>query len=134
MQQRGSRRKLSAILVMALLVVMALPVMSFGKDRGRRFGRRNFDRGDWKCGRFVNCHDARDGRWDNRGPRRGWHDDRFGRRRVRDWDRDWDRDRNRNGFFFQNRRRYRDRYRDRFSDRDDFFRDWQRRNRWNNRW
>jgi hypothetical protein len=122
MQQR-SRRKLSAILVMALLVVMALPVMSFGKDRGRRFGRRNFDRSDWKCGRFVNCHDARHGRWDNRGPRRRWHDDRFGRRRVWDWDR--------NDFFFQNRRRSRDRVRDRDFDRDDFFRAWQRRNRWN---
>ena len=48
-----------------------------GNGNGRRFdvfadrdyrghGRRNQN---WKCGKFVNCHDARDGRWD-RGDRR----------------------------------------------------------------
>ena len=46
---------------------------------GRRSGDWNWDQGvrrrgngKWgnKCDKFVNCHDARDGRWDNRGPRR----------------------------------------------------------------
>ncbi|GEM_PF-1669065 len=33
---------------------------------------RYYDRGrnqNWKCDVFVNCHDAREGRWDGRGPR-----------------------------------------------------------------
>jgi hypothetical protein len=30
-----------------------------------------------KCDKFVNCHDARDGRWDGRGPRRRENRDRI---------------------------------------------------------
>src|SRR5690348_13657888 len=49
----------------ALLLLM-LPVVSIAQGRGRGRGP------DWdkKCAKFVNCHDARDGRWDARGPRR----------------------------------------------------------------
>jgi hypothetical protein len=62
---------------------------------------------DKKCGKFVNCHDARDGRVDGRGPdRRDSLTNRIFRRnrRNRDFevrnrrerrrDRDFDRDRN----------------------------------------
>ena len=75
-----------AIFVMALMLAAAAPVTSFasddhGKHRGQENGQRRSNRGwenrddrDWtkhnrKCGKFVNCHDARNGRWDNRGPR-----------------------------------------------------------------
>ncbi len=59
----------SRILVLAplvLLSVLALPADSYAQ-RGRW---RNNSGWSKKCEKFVNCHDARDGRWDNRGPRR----------------------------------------------------------------
>jgi hypothetical protein len=63
-----------ALILFALIVVLAMPVISFAQGRGRGRGRgANLD---WKCGKFVNCHDARDGRWDGRGPNRS----RIGRR------------------------------------------------------
>ena len=71
----------------ALLVTLALPVASFAQSRGWARGRnRNSNWESKKCGKFVNCHDARDGRWDGRGPRNA----RFNNR----WDRDnhWSRD------------------------------------------
>jgi hypothetical protein len=46
--------------VVSLFLLAALPAMSFGQGRGR--GQ------DKKLDRFVNGHDARDGRWDGRGP------------------------------------------------------------------
>ena len=68
-----------AILVLSLVSASAL---AQGRGRGRGWEKRHdvfangnsrFDgRGrnqNWKCGVFVNCHDARDGRWDGRGPR-----------------------------------------------------------------
>src|SRR5687767_9937284 len=68
MMHSGSERKFVGIIVMALLLVVAIPATSFGKEQGRRNGRgRNFD--SRKCGKFVNCHDARNGRWDGRGRR-----------------------------------------------------------------
>jgi len=42
------------------LVILALPVLASAQGRGRGLGRGN--NRDWKCGVFVNCHDARDGR------------------------------------------------------------------------
>ena len=77
--------------VAALLLAIAIPSTSFAQDRGN--GRRHNNDGDWsnrvernstrdwrtrssrnrnwgkKCGKFVNCHDARAGRIDGRGPR-----------------------------------------------------------------
>ena len=64
-----------AIAFMALLLALSIPVTSQGMDRnGKNRGRGNRDNHSWskhnrKCGKFVNCHDARDGRWDGRGPR-----------------------------------------------------------------
>ncbi|HXI23957.1 MAG TPA: hypothetical protein VNG71_08770 [Pyrinomonadaceae bacterium] len=55
-----------AMLLFALLFVAALPVTSFAQGRGRGNGAGS--KIDKKCAKFVNCHDARDGRWDGRGP------------------------------------------------------------------
>jgi hypothetical protein len=77
--------------VAALLLAVAIPSTSLAQGRGHGRGHGN---GDWsnrverdrsnqgwrrtssnlpnyskKCGKFVNCHDARAGRWDGRGPR-----------------------------------------------------------------
>jgi hypothetical protein len=49
--------------MMSLLVLFSLPVMTSAQGRGR--GQEK------KLDRFVNGHDARDGRWDGRGPRYG---------------------------------------------------------------
>jgi hypothetical protein len=61
-------RKLVMLTVaaVALLTMMTVSEAS-GQGRGRGHGNRGWDK---KCEKFVNCHDARDGRWDNRGPRR----------------------------------------------------------------
>lgn len=93
------------IAVLCLLVGVSVPIDVLGQGRGRRAGR-GFDK---KCEKFVNCHDARDGRWDGRGPRRNDSlDDRiFGRnRRIGRFDDDDD---------FRRSRRFR-----RFDDDDDF--------------
>lgn len=78
-------------MLLTLIALVALPVVSFAQGRGnsRGRGRRDYN---WKCGKFVNCHDARDGRVDGRGPRSSI-------RRNRDWD---DND------YYRNRRNRRD--------------------------
>ena len=48
------------LVMMSLLVLFSLPVMTSAQGRGR--GQ------DKKLDRFVNGHDARNGRWDGRGP------------------------------------------------------------------
>jgi hypothetical protein len=50
------------LVVMSLILLGALPSMSLAQGRGR--GQ------DKKLDKFVNGHDARDGRWDGRGPNR----------------------------------------------------------------
>ena len=88
MNGTNKRQGLFAITVMSLLLALAVPATTMGQGRSR--GRHN---GDWsnrkwsnskKCDKFVNCHDARDGRWDNRGAR----GDRVGnmalRKRIRE--------------------------------------------------
>lgn len=94
-------RSMLGIAVLALLTIMTMSSDAMGQGRGRRSS--GFDK---KCAKFVNCHDARDGRWDGRGPnRRVRYTSRFYRRNRsdRDWDatrrrrhrdRDFDRDRN----------------------------------------
>jgi hypothetical protein len=77
--------------ILAIVVNLALSHVTFAQ-RGR--GRFN----DKKSGKFINGHDARDGRWDGRGPRFRFGDRRDrGRRFIfRDrWDRDGWRDRRR---------------------------------------
>jgi len=90
------------ITTLATAVNMALSVETFAKQRRGRFN-------DKKAEKFINGHDARDGRWDGRGPRfrfgdRRDHDRRF---RFRDrWDRDEWRDRRRDDHWRRNRMRH----------------------------
>ena len=117
----STSRNLFSIALLALLIVVSASIDAMGQGRGRRASR--FDR---KCDKFVNCHDARDGRVDGRGPNRR-SDDSDWRRDRRDRDRDWDtrmrrrrnrdRDRDRDGDTSIRRRR-RDRDRDFDRDRD----------------
>lgn len=101
------KRLLTSMAIFSLAFIIAMPVTSFGQGRGRGQGRgSNSGR---KCDKFINCHDARDGRWDGRGPRRDRFDHRFSRR-SRFRDRRFDDD------DFRRRRRLRNR---RFDD-DDF--------------
>ena len=98
MRQLSSTRNFLAIIVMALLLAVASPATSFGQDRNGR--GRDRDNQDWskrnrKCGKFVNCHDARNGRWDRRGAR----GDRVGNVIVRDRFRQRVRNRNFNDDF-----------------------------------
>lgn len=95
--------KIIGAAALGLLMMLTVTTDAMGQGRGRRVFR-NTDR---KCDKFVNCHDARDGRWDGRGPRRrddsslfgifgrsrrDRDSDRFIRRRSRrDRDRDFDR-------------------------------------------
>jgi hypothetical protein len=50
----------------ALALIFAVPVISAAQGRGN--GRGQGPNLDKKCAKFVNCHDARDGRLDGRGP------------------------------------------------------------------
>lgn len=86
--KRLTSTSLLGILVFSLLVIFALSTDANAQGRGRRNG--NWDK---KCSKFVNCHDARDGRWDGRGPERRFRTTNvFARhRRDRDFDRDRDR-------------------------------------------
>ena len=86
------------ITTLAVVVNLALSGETYAKQRRGRFN-------DKKAGKFINGHDARDGRWDGRGPRA-----RFGDRRGRD-----------GRFIFRNGRDRDDRFRfrDRW-DRDDW--------------
>jgi len=93
-------RKFFGIAILALLMMLSVSSEAMGQGRGRRVSRM-----DRKCAKFVNCHDARDGRWDGRGPdrrnsrrnifRRHRRDRDFdiGNRRERRRDRDFARDR-----------------------------------------
>ena len=99
LMQRSTSKHLFGILVLGVLLVLGMSTDGMGQGRGRRAS--NSDR---KCSKFVNCHDARDGRWDGRGPNRRDRftdvfrrnrrdrDDRFERRR-RNRDRDFSDDR-----------------------------------------
>ncbi len=64
---------LFSTMILTLLLAVVLPTTALGQGRGRGHGRGGlggiFGNPNNKCGKFVNCHDARDGRWDGRGPR-----------------------------------------------------------------
>jgi hypothetical protein len=96
----SSTRNLIGILVLGLLMILSVSSNAMAQGRGRRASQL-----DRKCEKFVNCHDARDGRWDGRGPqrrtgitsliyrrnRRNNDDDYIRHRRHRDRDYDGDR-------------------------------------------
>ena len=76
-------KALLGILVVGLVIVFGASSAAMGQRRGRRVSHW-----DNRCEKFVNCHDARDGRWDGRGPNRRtgftntfrrhrWHRDRY---------------------------------------------------------
>ena len=59
-----TRMNVSGAILFALILTLALPIISFAQGRGNGRGAGKPD----KCAKFVNCHDARDGRVDGRGP------------------------------------------------------------------
>jgi hypothetical protein len=93
MKQFTQKRNFFTVALMALLLAVIIPATGLGQGRGRGHSRGGiFGDSHNKCGKFVNCHDARDGRWDGRGPRA----DRFGnilrrnrRHHNRRFDDDW---------------------------------------------
>lgn len=108
-----NRQNLVSIGLLALLLALALPGTAFAdkRDKGQA---RSQDKRDRKCDKFVNCHDARDGRRDGRGPQRDWdnrsgrHDrihNRIDRRHDRFHDRVGDQDSRRHTRFHQRLRR-----------------------------
>ena len=96
MRDFKAKRSILWAMILTLVVALAAPVLAATpQGRGRGKGRGQ----DKKAEKFKNGHDARDGRWDGRGPRddRGrdnddWddNDDDYGRGRRRDRDRDDD--------------------------------------------
>jgi hypothetical protein len=81
-----SKMKVSILTAMlfALMIMVAAPA-TFAQGKGRGHGRGRHSNYDKKCGKFVNCHDARDGRVDGRGPNRNgsWRDRIYGARGTR---------------------------------------------------
>ena len=80
------------LVLLSLFLLSVLPAMAAAQGRGRGRGQ------DKKLDKFINGHDARDGRWDGRGPRATrvrnrvrWHDI-YGTRNRRWGDRDGDGD------------------------------------------
>ncbi|HEX3144085.1 MAG TPA: hypothetical protein VHQ64_08940 [Pyrinomonadaceae bacterium] len=66
MKMPTTSRNAPAIVFFALLVMLGSAIVSYSQGRGNgKGGGPNIDK---KCAKFVNCHDARDGRWDGRGP------------------------------------------------------------------
>lgn len=92
--KRSTSTNFFGIVALSLLMIFAVSTNANAQGRGRRASHW-----DKKCSKFVNCHDARDGRVDGRGPRRS----RSGFTNVFGRNRDFDRDR------FERRRRDRDR-------------------------
>src|SRR5258707_6502657 len=85
-------RKIVLVLV-SWFLLSALPTIASAQGRGRGRGQ------DKKFDKFVNGHDARDGRWDGRGPRgtRVGHRNRWGNSIYGSRNRRWEVDRNRHG-------------------------------------
>jgi hypothetical protein len=87
-------KNLLGIVVVGLVIFFGASSDAMGQGRGRRVSHM-----DRKCEKFVNCHDARDGRLDGRGPNRDSGFTNIFRRQRRHRDRDLDRvsrrDRNR---------------------------------------
>ena len=95
----GTSKELLGILIVGLVVVFGASSKAMAQGRGRHGS--HFDK---KCEKFVNCHDARDGRWDGRGPNRrtGFNNVFVRRRRHRDDDFNNRRTRYRNREFSRN--------------------------------
>jgi hypothetical protein len=73
-------------IMLTVLMALTLPATASGQGHGhgRGHGRGGiFGSSHNKCGKFVNCHDARDGRVDGRGRRRNGLGNIVWRNRVR---------------------------------------------------
>ena len=68
MKITNGKQKLISVVVLGLLLMLAVPGSALG-DKRRRGHNHDENNRPGKCGKFVNCHDARDGRVDGRGPR-----------------------------------------------------------------
>ncbi|MEK6304592.1 MAG: hypothetical protein AABO41_28240 [Acidobacteriota bacterium] len=66
--KKSTLMKFSAVIVAAVLAAATLLMPGVGFAQGRGHGRGQIK----KTGKFVNGHDARDGRWDGRGPKPKW--------------------------------------------------------------
>ncbi|HKP39361.1 MAG TPA: hypothetical protein VJT71_21060 [Pyrinomonadaceae bacterium] len=63
MTKSGNKRSWMVAILFTLMVMIAAPVISYAQGRGNGHGRGKQANQSWKCGKFVNCHDARDGVW-----------------------------------------------------------------------
>lgn len=70
MTQSNGKRAGLWVAFLALIIAICVPSVALGQGRGKN---KNKD----KCDKFVNCHDARDGRVDGRGPRSDRDDDDY---------------------------------------------------------
>ena len=112
-----SKTKLSILTAMlfALIVLLASPATSLAQGRGRGHGNGRGPDLNKKQAKFINGHDARNGRWDGRGPVRRASVLRNGVLvprgvRVRNRNRDFDNERDNDRFLrHQLRIRHRDR-------------------------
>jgi len=111
MRHSKSPTALFSMIVLTILLAVVLPTTALGQGRGRGHGRSGiFGNSKNKCGKFVNCHDARDGRWDGRGPRGNRVGNVLWRNRIRNRrNRNFDNDR----YIIRNRRVNRDYLRNR---------------------
>jgi len=67
------------ILLLVTVTLLIVVVPSEVAAQGRGHGRQDSSWGK-KCEKFVNCHDARDGKWGDRGySRRAYRDRTYGR-------------------------------------------------------
>jgi hypothetical protein len=70
------------ILLFVTMTLLIVVVPSEAAAQGKGHWRQDSSLGK-KCGKFVNCHDARDGKWGNRGVSRGGYRDRSYSRNYR---------------------------------------------------
>ena len=81
MKHLRTRKGVLSTIILTVFLAVAIPATALGQGRGHGKGHgqtygqgRGYDQ-TWhnsnnkKCAKFKNCHDARDGRWDGRGPR-----------------------------------------------------------------
>ena len=63
-----NRQNLVSLAILGLLLTLVLPATAIASQNGKNRGD-DADKRARKCAKFVNCHDASDGRVDGRGPR-----------------------------------------------------------------
>ena len=77
MKTKGKRTAFWAV-IWTLIIAIALPTAAIATPQGKGNGKNKISKEQRKAEKFKNGHDARDGRWDGRGPRDRddrWDDD-----------------------------------------------------------